>query len=373
MLKASTSSANMSDGASTITGVALPAAAPTSGSGTCPSPRSPPKSLSPTPTLKRSRSPSTSLPTMDFELPPAPQIDGEAMLEIFVHKSIKFPGMPMNHDSPYGDGVRLAVVGSKMLEAAYSYILFQKRPMLKAEEIEIELSKLPELVEKWVEGYKWREKVRHAAGVDMKDPKETRHIMDAYVGAVCVGGGFSDVLSWVGRLVDPQAAAQYQEPESKRPKVEQPASYNPFTYPQPAPHSQSSYNVYGAPQQPATIPPPMPIAPPPPLPTYSNPLAPAQPQSAFLPLFNQTAQQRRLEVQYPAQFSGPAHAGRWTVQCLVNGMEKGVGTGPSKQLAKEEAARQAYHAMGWAPRSCLLHPWLTVPFKSLIVIIPSGI
>lgn len=34
----------------------------------------------------------------------------------------------------------------------------------------------------------------------------------------------------------------------------------------------------------------------------------------------------------------------------VNGMEKGVGTGSSKQLAKEEAARQAYYAMGWAPR-----------------------
>ena len=32
-------------------------------------------------------------------------------------------------------------------------------------------------------------------------------------------------------------------------------------------------------------------------------------------------------------------------------MEKGVGTGPSKQLAKEEAARQAYFAMGWAPRT----------------------
>lgn len=74
---------------------------------------------------------------MDCELPPAPQIDGEAMLEIFVHSSIKFPGMPMNTESPYGDGVRLAVVGSKMLEAAYTYVLFQKRPMLKAEEIEV--------------------------------------------------------------------------------------------------------------------------------------------------------------------------------------------------------------------------------------------
>ena len=35
----------------------------------------------------------------------------------------------------------------------------------------------------------------------------------------------------------------------------------------------------------------------------------------------------------------------------VNGIEKGTGSGASKQLAKEEAARQAYFAMGWAPRT----------------------
>ncbi len=31
-------------------------------------------------------------------------------------------------------------------------------------------------------------------------------------------------------------------------------------------------------------------------------------------------------------------------------MEKGQGAGASKQLAKEDAAKQAYFAMGWAPR-----------------------
>ena len=54
-------------------------------------------------------------------------------------------------------------------------------------------------------------------------------------------------------------------------------------------------------------PPPPPSQPPPPLPMQAftvNPLAPAQPHAAFLPLFNQTANQRRLNVEYPAQFSG---------------------------------------------------------------------
>lgn len=47
-----------------------------------------------------------------------------------------------------------------------------------------------------------------------------------------------------------------------------------------------------------------------------NPLAPAQPNLPFLPLFNQTASQRRCVVEYPAVFSGPSHAGKWTVKCI---------------------------------------------------------
>jgi len=91
-------------------------------------------------------------------------------------------------------------------------------------------------------------------------------------------------------------------------------------------------------------PPPPPVRAPAQLP---NPLAPAQPNLPFLPLFNQTASQRRCIVEYPAEFSGPSHAGKWTVKCIVNGIPKGVGIGASKQLAKEEAARKAYYAMGW--------------------------
>ncbi|KAI0801049.1 hypothetical protein C8Q74DRAFT_1214781 [Fomes fomentarius] len=288
---------------------------------------------------------------MDPGCPSAPHIDGEAMLEIFVHSSIKFTGKPMNSESVYADGPRLATIGSAMLEASYAAILFNKRPMLTAEELEASRSELPDLVEKWVEQYKWREKVRHAPGVDLRKPEETRYLMDAYVGAVYAGGGFQAVMNWIAALVDPGATppqvqqGQY-EPESKRTRFE--PSQPQYTY-QPQPQPQPAFAAgYGMPSYMPPAAPPPPAVAPPPLPAH-NPLAPAQPHSAFLPVFNQTAQQRRLEVQYPAQFSGPAHAGRWTVQCLVNGLEKGVGTGPSKQLAKEEAARQAYFAMGWAP------------------------
>jgi dsRNA-specific ribonuclease len=37
-----------------------------------------------------------------------------------------------------------------------------------------------------------------------------------------------------------------------------------------------------------------------------------------------------------------------SVDLTVNNIEKGEGAGPSKQLAKEEAAKQAFYAMGWS-------------------------
>lgn len=54
-----------------------------------------------------------------------------------------------------------------------------------------------------------------------------------------------------------------------------------------------------------------PISPKPP-----NPLAPAQPDLPFLPFFNQAASNRRVKVEYPAEFLGPVHAGQWTVKCV---------------------------------------------------------
>ena len=121
------------------------------------------------------------------------------------------------------------------------------------------------------------------------------------------------VLNWVGGLVDPDFEPvdqqQYTEPDHSAKKFKADSfssSYSPSFSPPYAP----------TPEPPAMPPPPPPPASaPPPLP-LPNPLAPSQPNTAFLPLFNQTANQRRMFVEYPAQFSGPAHAGKWTVKCV---------------------------------------------------------
>ena len=122
------------------------------------------------------------------------------------------------------------------------------------------------------------------------------------MGGIYAQNGMEVVQNWIGQLVDPDfepQATQAYEGELynayKRPKTETMSPPPPSMPPPPTP----------------------PMQPPPPVPMPTmNPLAPAQPQTAFLPLFNQTANQRRLTVEYPAQFAGPAHAGRWTVQCV---------------------------------------------------------
>ena len=72
---------------------------------------------------------------MESGLPPAPKIDGEAMLEIFVHRSLCVSGTPMNTDSLYGDGRKLRMIGHHILNAAYSILMFDKKPMLTAAEM----------------------------------------------------------------------------------------------------------------------------------------------------------------------------------------------------------------------------------------------
>lgn len=320
-----------------------------------------PYSPSPTPsTLKRHRSPSSATmgsPAPPTQVPPIPKLQGDILLEVFTHRSLRFPDQPRHVDSEHGDYERLAALGDKVLETAVTVALFRKRPMIKGTDIEKQRKEflLPSNICKWVTAYGLRNKMvcSSEAVKDLDNPEELVLIFQCYVGAVHATLGMTVVQNWIGALVDPDYIPSYEadmdmDPmhSAKKLKTE--------------PQQQPLYNpVYSSTPEPPMAPPlqpPPPAGPPPPLPSIPsaplpNPLAPAQPHTAFLPLFNQTANQRRMFVEYPATFSGPAHAGKWTVKCVVNGIEQGTGSGASKQLAKEEAARQAYFAMGWAPRS----------------------
>jgi len=244
--------------------------------------------------------------------PALPRLDGETMLLVFTHRSIA----GIHPDETYGDTDRLAALGSGVLSTVVTHHFFAKRPMLTATEI---ITNKEELlgdtnISNWVSIYRLMDKLRGYP----REPenvadylKESRHLFHSYVGAVYVQHGLFQVQSWISRLIDP---------ESEPPQL--PGDGQALS---PATSRLSS---------------------PPP---GSGDQAVAASPGVTLALFNQTATQRGLKVSYPAEFSGPSHNPRWIVKCMVNDVEKGRGVGKNQKIAKEDAARQAWAALGWGP------------------------
>ncbi|KAK7059141.1 hypothetical protein VNI00_001767 [Paramarasmius palmivorus] len=337
------------------------------------------------------------------ELPPLPKIPSDYILQVYTHKSLR----RSDDVSPeeFKDSERLSVLGEKIFYAAVTNVLFRRKPMKTRDEITqlIEEIMSDSYIDTWVTAYKLRDRVRCAPDIREKltTPEETNNLFYAFIGGLFAGSGLDAVNSWIDLLLGGESSPnRIAVPEPSGP----PPTYRPSTPPhkrirseppsEPPPAGPSHPPVFFA-SQPAPSPPVRPqssfmtafnsafptartsttaqsfIA----LPqqqqqqpqyfsqqglgnymqpqstqrkaTIPNPLSPAQPHLAFLPLFNQTATQRKVKVDYQAAFSGPSHAGKWTVQCIVNGIPKGMGSGVTKQVAKEEAARQAYYAMGW--------------------------
>ena len=179
-----------------------------------------------------------------------------------------------------------------------------------------------------------------------RSQQEGRNLFVAYVGALCIQSGYNIVQDWINQLLEPSEKRVKNEPPpmsvpsplpqqvgappdisaasrarlfgqfgpgtptfsqpNPRPSQPSPAFMSGTTSPSFSNNGQFSPQPAGQPQPP----PPPPTTKPPPLPPVPNQ------QISYLPLFNQTASQRRLGVEYTAQFFGPPHAGKWHVKCL---------------------------------------------------------
>ncbi|KAG9084616.1 hypothetical protein FRC06_003977 [Ceratobasidium sp. 370] len=87
---------------------------------------------------------------------------------------------------------------------------------------------------------------------------------------------------------------------------------------------------------PAQVPPSMPMPPP-----------PGQQTQGFISLFNELAMKNRMQTSWQQQKTGQQHIPEWTMWLVVDGTLRGHGTAPTKQAAKEIAAKAALQAMGW--------------------------
>ncbi|KAK0198284.1 hypothetical protein F5146DRAFT_1018949 [Armillaria mellea] len=301
-----------------------------------------PHQSSSNPTLKRTRS---------SEQVSLPQLQPDTYLRVYTHKSLR---RACATPDEYEDNERLSVVGEKALDAAVTTALFYERPLLASDEDQAKTRDLTSWmnIDTWVRRYQMREKVRCHPDLyeTLHSPEETNALFYAYVGGVFVNLGMDAVQEWINALIGLEGTQRpplshrkvknLPTPQPPPPPVQPPPLLRSFIPPQPGVHTLFS-------RSPAPMPMFAPMAKPLPPPKLPNPITPAQPHLAFLPQFNEKASQRRVVVEYPAQFSGPPHAGKWTVKCVVNGIEKGQGVGGNKQIAKEQAARAAYYAMGW--------------------------
>ncbi|KAG6848808.1 hypothetical protein H0H93_013861 [Arthromyces matolae] len=274
--------------------------------------------------------------------------------QVFTHISLRRTAESIEDNV---DHERFVHLGQVVLDAAVTSTLFNQRPILTAQEMisEREAALCDDHLNKWVTLYNLRSKLRCHPNVFSTLKQETRSLFYSFIGGVYVEDGMETVQEWINYLlggeVEDAVPVGSQVPDNESPQgppFERPSKKVKSDFasqPPPSPpmnkqrrlsphmHSASSMQRPGQHMQPLVH--------------LPNPLSPAQPSLSFLPLFNQTAAQRRVVVEYLADFSGPLHAGTWSVRCIVNGIEKGVGTGPNKQTAKEEAARRAYYAMGW--------------------------
>jgi len=178
-----------------------------------------------------------------------------------------------------------------------------------------------EHIQKWTDLYGMKRKLRCHPSVfsALDDPKEGATIFHAYFGAVYTEHGSETVTEWLRNLLEWEEDAKpfvtyspgvvsagdyppYKKPKSEDVFIRLPPGYSNMNQYMPSPPPPQSMTFLPSPAPGPS--------------KFSNPLAPAQPNLPFLPLFNQAAAQRRVSVEYPAIFSGPPHAGHWDVQCV---------------------------------------------------------
>jgi len=244
-------------------------------------------------------------PKLPNTLPELPYLDAAITLDVYAHSSLHYEGKPVNDE--YGDNHRLAILGEAVLNMAVTQRLFSQKPLKSADTIkrEREAATSNAIIHQWVDAYKMKTRLAFAPAAleETKTEKASRFLLTSYIGAVYYRYGLSPIKTWIDGLIDPDGP--------------------PSVPPQP------SYVPPALPQSPPQI-------------HHINP-----PQNNILATFNQTLQQNGMTAEWPAESVGPAHALRWSVKCMVNGIERGQGIGRNQKTAREEAAKVASVSMGY--------------------------
>lgn len=73
------------------------------------------------------------------QIPPAPTLPGEALIEIFVHPAALPPQRPLEEDNKFSDARRLEYLGGKMSELVYMDMMRARWPRATAPQLTVRL------------------------------------------------------------------------------------------------------------------------------------------------------------------------------------------------------------------------------------------
>ncbi|KZV79081.1 hypothetical protein EXIGLDRAFT_782831 [Exidia glandulosa HHB12029] len=244
---------------------------------------------------KRKRTDSPEFVARERVDPPLPDLPSDIILTVFTHTSLSHN----NH--------RYQRLGDMALQYAMWRILWERGEQEPEKAINAEFITLAseENVAEWARQYGLRKRLRYApnAASSVDKPAELANIFKAYAGAVDHELGPVALRNWIEKVItlpySPEAALPPQSAQSA-----------------------------------------------------GNPMSLASERQGYhIGTVNEAGQRLRHSVKWVAEGTGPAHNLVWTVKCLIDGVERGIGEGTNKQAAKEEAARNTCYMMGWTPKA----------------------
>ncbi|KAI0367083.1 hypothetical protein BV20DRAFT_1001090 [Pilatotrama ljubarskyi] len=139
----------------------------------------------------------------EMVVPPAPQLPGEAALEIFVHPQASSAHHALDPDNKFSDGRRLEILGQKMTGLAYMDAMYRQWPNVGAAQLTILCNTtINGFMEKAVRAYRWKERVIGCPPHInlMKSNEEAHRLFRTYAGAVYVEHGYERLRDWVTAL-----------------------------------------------------------------------------------------------------------------------------------------------------------------------------
>ncbi|KAI8977744.1 hypothetical protein BD414DRAFT_524369 [Trametes punicea] len=136
-------------------------------------------------------------------IPPAPQLPGEALLEIFVHPDSLPHNCGLDDGNQFSDGRRLEVLGERMAKAAYMDVMCTKWPNVNTTQLTTLVdSTISGFMVKVVNTYRWREAVHGCPPHLVQGHEEAHRLFKTYAGAVHIQYGFQRLRDWIAALTE---------------------------------------------------------------------------------------------------------------------------------------------------------------------------